>query len=71
MVSGMVSVKERDRVLQRAKMCRLEGTHIFRVWEDGWVRIVPHPDQRGHIVRHAHEELGHFGIKQTFSLFLG
>jgi hypothetical protein len=22
-------------------------------------------------VRHAHEELGHFGIKRTYSLFLG
>jgi hypothetical protein len=29
MVSGMVSAKERDRVLQRAKRYRLEGTHIL------------------------------------------
>ncbi len=41
------------------------------MWEDGRVRIVPHPDQRRCIVRHAHEELGHFGVKQTYSLFLG
>jgi hypothetical protein len=65
MVSGMVSAKERDRVLQRTKRYRLEGTHIFQVWEDGRVRIVPHPDQRGRIVRRAHEELGHFGVKRT------
>ncbi len=71
MVSGMVSAKERDRVLQRAKRYRLEGTHIFRVWEDGKVRIVPHPDERSRIVWHAHEELGHFGIKRTYSLLLG
>jgi hypothetical protein len=45
MVSGMVNVKERDRVLQQAKRYRLEGTHILRVWEDGKVRIVPHPDK--------------------------
>ncbi|CAM6073098.1 unnamed protein product [Sphagnum tenellum] len=44
MVSGMVNAKERDRVLQRAKRYRLEGTHILRVWEDGKVRIVPHLD---------------------------
>jgi hypothetical protein len=71
MVSGMVNAKERDRVLQRAKRYRLEGTHILRVWEDGKVQIVPHPDQRRCIVWHAHEELGHFGVKRTYSLLLG
>jgi hypothetical protein len=70
-VSGMVSAKERDRVLQQAKRYRLEGTRILRVWEDGRVRIVPHPDQRRRIVRHAHEELGHFGVKRTYNLLLG
>jgi hypothetical protein len=25
----------------------------------------------GRIVRHAHEELGHFGIKQIYNLLLG
>jgi hypothetical protein len=50
MVSSMVSAKERNCVLQRAKRYQLEGTHIFRVWEDGRVRIVPHPTQRGRIV---------------------
>ncbi len=44
MVSGMVSAKQRDRVLQQTKRYRLEGTHILQVWEDGKVRIVPHPD---------------------------
>ncbi len=34
------------------------------------MRIVPHPTQRGRIVQHAHEELGHFGVKQTYSLLL-
>jgi hypothetical protein len=71
MVPGMVSAKERDCVLQRAKRYWLEGTHILRVWEDGKVRIVPHPAQRGHIVWHAHEELGHFGVKRTYSLLVG
>ncbi len=71
MVSGMVSVKERDRVLQRAKRYQLEGTHILQMWEDGRVYIVPHLDQRRCIVRHAHEELGHFGVKWTYSLLLG
>ncbi len=58
MVPGMVSAKERDRVLQRTRRYRLEGTHILRVWEDGRVQIIPHPAHRRHIVQHAHEELG-------------
>ncbi len=70
MVLNMVNAKERDRVLQRAKRYRLEGTHILQVWEDGRVQIIPHPTQRGRIMRHAHEELGHFGIKRTYSLLL-
>ncbi len=41
------------------------------MWEDGRVRIVPHPAQRGHIMQHAHEELGHFGVKGTYNLLLG
>jgi hypothetical protein len=71
MVLGMVSAKERNRVLQQARRYRLKGTHILRVSEDGKVRIVPHPAQRGRIVRHAHEELGHFGVKQAYSLLPG
>ncbi len=70
MVLGMVSAKERNRVLQQVRRYRLEGTHILRVWEDGRVRIVPHLAQRKRIVRHVHEELAHFGVKRTYSLFL-
>ncbi len=69
-VLGMVSAKERDHVFQRARRYRLEGTHILQVWEDGTMWIGPHLAQKRHIVRHAHEELGHFGIKRTYSLFL-
>jgi hypothetical protein len=71
MVPGMMSTKERDRTLQQVRKYRLEGTHILRMWEDGKVPIVPHPTQRRRIVRHAHEELGHFGVKRTYSLLLG
>jgi hypothetical protein len=67
----MVNAKKRYCVLQRVKRYWLEGTHILRVWEDGKVRIVPDLAQRGCIVRHAHEKLGHFGIKWTYSLLLG
>ncbi|OAE27650.1 hypothetical protein AXG93_3337s1130 [Marchantia polymorpha subsp. ruderalis] len=71
MVPGRVGAKEGDRVLQRAKRSRLEGSHVLRVWENGRIRVVPHPAQRARIVRHAHEELEHFGVKRTYSLLLG
>ncbi|CAM6086541.1 unnamed protein product [Calypogeia fissa] len=71
MVPGLASAKEKDRVFQRAKRYRLEGRHILRVWEDGRVRVIPHPSQRTRIVLHAHEELGHYGVKRTYSLLQG
>jgi len=68
MVPCMVSAKEKDRVLQRARRYWLEGTHILQVWEDGKVQIIPHPTQRRRIVQRAHEKWGHFGVKRTYSL---
>jgi hypothetical protein len=70
MVLSMVNAKERNYVLQLAKRYWLKGTHILRVWEDGKVRIIPHLAQRRRILWHAHEELGHFGVKWTYSLLL-
>jgi hypothetical protein len=70
-VPSTVGAKERDRVLQRAKRYRLEGRHVLRVWKDGKVRVVPPPARRVPLVRHAHEELGHFGVKRTYSLLRG
>ena len=67
-IPGMVNAKERDRILQCAKRFRWEGSHILRVWDDGRVRVVPPLSQRARLVRHAHEELGHFGVKRTYSL---
>ncbi|KAL3688002.1 hypothetical protein R1sor_014311 [Riccia sorocarpa] len=67
-VVSTASTKERDHVLQRAKRFKWEGKHIFRVWADGRVRVVPVPFQRAQLVSHAHEELDHFGVKRTYSL---
>ncbi|OAE22731.1 hypothetical protein AXG93_2035s1120 [Marchantia polymorpha subsp. ruderalis] len=71
MVPDTVGAKGRDCVLQRSKRYRLERLHVFRVWKDDRVRVVPHQAQRARIVRHAHEELGHFGVKRTYNLLLG
>jgi hypothetical protein len=66
-----IGAKERDWILQRAKRFKWEGSHMLRLWEDGRVRLVPQPSERTSLVRHAHEELGHFGVKRTYSLLHG
>ena len=67
-IGGNCDAKERDRILQRAKRFRWEGSQVLRVWSDGKVRVVPKPSQCVALVQHSHEELGHFGVKRTYSL---
>jgi hypothetical protein len=59
------STKERDRVLQRAKRFVWERTHLLRLWPNDTKKVVPLPEER---VKHAHEDLGHFGVRRTYSL---
>ncbi len=47
---------------QRAKMYRWEGQHLFRIWPNGRVWVVTRPKLQEIIMKHAHEELGHFGV---------
>jgi hypothetical protein len=62
------STKERDRVLQRAKRFVWERTHLLRLWPDGNKKVVPAPEERVKLIKHAHEDLGHFGVRRTYSL---
>ncbi|CAM6093840.1 unnamed protein product [Calypogeia fissa] len=71
MVPSLADAKEKDCVFRRAKRHCLEGRHILQVWKDGRVLVIPHPSQRTRIVLHAHEELGNFGVKRTYSLLQG
>jgi hypothetical protein len=56
------SSKERNRVLQRAKRFVWEGTHLQRLWLDGTKKVVPTPEDRVKLIKHAHKDLGHFGV---------
>lgn len=71
MISGIVSAKKQDRVLQRAKSYALKGAHVFQVWADDRLQVVLHLAQRAHIVQHVHEKLGHFELERTYNLLLG
>eukprot|EP00245_Coleochaete_scutata_P000411 TRINITY_DN1051_c1_g1_i1.p1 TRINITY_DN1051_c1_g1~~TRINITY_DN1051_c1_g1_i1.p1 ORF type:complete len:1227 (+),score=252.29 TRINITY_DN1051_c1_g1_i1:430-3681(+) len=65
---GGLTPSERDRVRQRSRRFRMEGEHLLRVFTDGRVLIVPRPETRPGLMRRAHEELGHFGVRRTHSL---
>jgi glycerol-3-phosphate dehydrogenase len=56
------STKERDRVLQRAKQFVWERTHLLRLWPDGTKKVVPAPQERVKLIKHAPEDLGYFRV---------
>jgi hypothetical protein len=62
------SSKERDQVLQQAKWFVWEGIHLQRLWLDGTKKVVPTLDDRVKLIKHAHEDLGPFGVQRTYSL---
>jgi len=59
--------KERDHVVHRAKQLKWEGNSLLRMWVEGQVKDVLCPKQRESLVKHAREELGHFGVQWTYS----
>jgi hypothetical protein len=67
-VKATWSTKERDRVLQRAKWFVWERTHLLRLWPDGTKKVVPTLEERVKLIKHAQEDLRHFGVRRTYSL---
>jgi hypothetical protein len=65
-VKAMWSTKERDQVLQQAKKFVWERTHLLRLWPDGTKKVVPIPEERVKLIKHTHEDLGHFGVRRTY-----
>jgi hypothetical protein len=60
--------KEKDRILQCTKRFVWERTHLLILWLDGTKKVVPVPEERVKLIKHAHEDLGHFGVQRTYSL---
>jgi len=61
--------KEQDRVVHMVKLFQWEGNYLLRVQKNGWVWVVPCVEQSEGLIWHAHEKLGHFGLRWTYSLF--
>ncbi len=68
MLPPALSVMERDKVGHHIARFRWENNLLFRVWPDGTRRIVPKLDQRASLVRQVYEDLGHFGMRRTYSM---
>lgn len=65
--------KERDRVVHRAARFLWHNDKLYRLWRQGsgtvtHRRLVPPPDQRGQLIAHAHEAMGHYGVARTAHL---
>jgi hypothetical protein len=60
--------KEKDHVVHKAKWFKWEGNSLLWMWANGQVEVVPCPRQHERLVRHAHKELGHFGVWWTYNL---
>ncbi len=54
--------KDMDYVVHRAKQFKWEGNSLLLMWANGQVKVVFPPEQRESLMKHTHEELGHFGI---------
>ena len=62
------SPKERDRIWRKAQSCRFENHTRVKVTNDGMPKRVPPPEARAELVHNIHRQLGHFGVKRTYSL---
>ena len=62
------SPKERDRIRRRALSYQFEGGTLLKQTIDGTIRRVPSPEARVALVTDVHRQLGHFGVKRTYSL---
>jgi hypothetical protein len=54
--------KERDHVVHKAKRFKWEGNYFLQMWANGQVKVALCPKQCEGLVKHVHEELGHFGV---------
>ncbi len=62
-----VTSSQRDRIQQRSKCYSWRDNHLVRCLPQG-DRVVPPPHERPSLIQKVHSELGHFGVKRTYSL---
>ena len=71
MFAEALSTAEAQRVQKRARsFCWREGK-LYRRMADNSLRECPPPSERNALIRRAHEQLGHFGMRRTAALLRG
>jgi hypothetical protein len=66
--SLQVTLSHRDHIQQRSKCYSWRDNHLVQCLPQG-DRVVPPPHEWPRLIQKVHSELGHFGIKHTYSFF--
>lgn len=61
---------QKERIQQRARRYVWRDGHLVRTLSSGGERLVPPPHERVALIHRVHDDLGHFGIKRTYSLLV-
>jgi len=64
-----VTSSHRDRIQQQSKPYSWKDNHFVRCLIQGDI-VVPPPHEWPSLIQKVHSELGHFGIKHTYTLFI-
>jgi hypothetical protein len=62
-----VTSSHRDHIEQRSKCYSWRDNHLIQCLPQG-DKVVPPPHERPSLIQKVHSELGHFGVKHTYSL---
>jgi hypothetical protein len=60
--------KERDRIWHRARGYRFENGVLCKRTSEGTEKVVPRPEHRANLIRRVHQDVGHCGVKKTYSM---
>jgi hypothetical protein len=58
----------KDRIWHRAQGYHYDKGVLKKSTASGTIRIVPKPEQRANLIHRVHQDVGHFGVKKTYSL---
>jgi hypothetical protein len=60
--------KERDRIWHRAREYQFENGVLYKRTSKSIEKVVPRPEHRANLIRRVHQDVGHYGVKKTYSL---
>jgi hypothetical protein len=64
------TAKERDRIWHRTKGYWFENDVLYKRTAAGTDKVVPRPEHRVNLICCVHQDVGHYGVKKTYSRVL-